>query len=135
MFNQALLIGRITKDIEVRRSQQGNAVVNFSIAINKKYQDKESVTYVGCVAFSKTAELISQYCGKGSLVMIEGEINTRSYEDKNNEKRYITEVIVRNIQFLDHKQKEMPKVEVESTPKSMTTWDRPKVEDDPDLPF
>jgi single-strand DNA-binding protein len=131
MYNQVQLMGRITKEHEIRVSQNANSVVNFSLAINKKYKDKDETIFVNCVAFGKTAEIITQYTGKGSLVFVDGEINARKYVDKNNNTQYITEVIVRTVLFLDKKEKkEEPKVK-----KLETTYDRPKVVDDPDLPF
>jgi single-strand DNA-binding protein len=138
MYNQVLLMGRITKDLEIRVGKSDNVVLNFSIAINKKYLEKESVTFVNCVAFQKIAGVIAQYCKKGSLVFIDGEIGSRSYNDKNGELRYVTEVIVRTIQFLDKDSfvkevKDNP--EQPKTKKLETTFDRPKVVDDPDLPF
>ena len=133
MYNQAQLMGRITREHEIRRSQNDNAVLNFSLAINKKYKDNEEVVYINCVAFGKTAELIQQYTTKGSLVFVDGELNSRKYVDKNNVTQYITEVIVRTVLFLDKREKTEPKIE--TVEKLKTTWDRPKVVDDPDLPF
>lgn len=132
MYNNVQLMGRITKDHEVRRSANSNAVVNFSLAINKKYKDNEETIYVSCVAFGKTAEIIAQYTAKGSLVFVDGEINSRKYVDKTNETKYITEVIVRTVLFLDRK-KEDTKFETVA-PKSASD-SRPTFKDDDSLPF
>lgn len=154
MFNQVNIIGRVTKDLEIRRTTNGGAVLNYSIAVNNKYQDKEETYFINCVSFNKTAELIGQYCTKGSKVLVSGQLKTRDYE-KDGVKKTITEVVVDNIQFLDIKtttsrtepMKEIDFVENSRTKAlnekggdGRTTWERPKVNeakdlDGNDLPF
>jgi len=131
-FNKAILIGNITKDIELRYTPQGTAVANFSLAINRKYKSgeelKEDVTFIPIVAWGKTAEIINQYCHKGSPLMVEGRLQTRSWE-KDGQKQYKTEVVAENIQFLGGKKEENPTKETEETEK--TTEDK-WLEEEPD---
>lgn len=151
MFNQVNIIGRITKDLEIRRTTSGAGVLNFTLAVNNKYNDKEETYYIRCVSFGKTAELIAQYCSKGSKLLASGSLKTREYE-KDGVKNLLTEVVVDNIQFLDVKEfrtqpTEIKDIEFASSPRTeklnqsvkgqdgRTTWERPKVEEDPDLPF
>ena len=129
-FNKAILIGNITKDIELRYTPQGTAVANFSLAINRKYKSgeelKEDVTFIPIVAWGKTAEIINQYCHKGSPLMVEGRLQTRSWE-KDGQKQYKTEVVAENIQFLGGKREDKP---VEETTEK-TTEDK-WLEEEPD---
>jgi single-strand DNA-binding protein len=105
-YNKAILVGNLTRDPELRYTPQGTAVVNISLAINRKYKSgdemKEEISFVPVVAWGKTAELINQYCSKGSPLMVEGRIQTRSWE-KDGQKQYKTEVVTENIQFLGQK--------------------------------
>ena len=103
-FNKCFLIGNITKDPELRYTPQGSAVVNITIAVNRKYKSgtemKEDVAFIPVVLWGKTAEIVNQYCHKGSPLMVEGRIQTRSWEDTTGKKQYKTEVVGENIQLL-----------------------------------
>jgi single-strand DNA-binding protein len=142
MFNQVSIIGRITKDLEVRRTTNGGAVLNYTIAVNNKYNDKDETYFIRCVSFNKTAELLAQYCGKGSKLLVSGSLKTREYE-KDGVKREITEVVVDTIQFLDVKeirtepaeQKELIPSKTTKGQDGRTSWERPNVEPIDDLPF
>ena len=101
-MNKSILIGNITKDLELRVTQSNKKVVEFSIAINEGYGDKQTVEYVNIVAWEKLAENITKYCCKGSKIMVEGRIKTDSY-DKNGQKVYKTYVLAGNIEFLSKK--------------------------------
>ena len=103
-LNKAFLYGNLTRDPELKSLPSGTKVVNFSIATNRTWKDKngakqESVTYHNVVAFSKQAELISQYLRKGSGIFVEGRIDNRSWDDKDGVKKYRSEVVVENFQF------------------------------------
>jgi single-strand DNA-binding protein len=121
-YNKSILIGNLTKDTEVRYTPQGTAVVNFTLAVNRKYKSgeetKEDVAFIPCVAWGKTAELINQYCKKGSPLFVEGRLQTRSWE-KDGQKQYKTEVVAENIQLLGTK-KEEPNKAIDQT--SEQTW-------------
>jgi len=115
-INKAILIGNITKDIEVKALQNGTKVASFSIATNRNYKDaqgkkQESVEYHNIVSFGKQAEVIAQYCGKGDSIYVEGRITTRSW-DKDGVKMYRTEITLENFQFGNKKEnKPVEKVE------------------------
>ena len=125
MLNKAILIGRLTKDPELMQSKNGKKVIQFTLAVNR---DKDNSDFIACVAWEKTAELIAQYFKKGSQLAVEGEIRTRSYDDKAvpNRKVYVTEVLVKSITFLESK-----KAEPQQQPQ--TYDDNPW--DNPELPF
>jgi single-strand DNA-binding protein len=114
MYNNTVLVGRITKALEMKTTTNGVNVLSFTLAINKKVKEKDQVSYISCVSFNKTAEILNQYADKGSLVLVDGELQSRSYE-KDNRTIYVTEVIVNRVVLLDNKQKS-DKVEVEPQP-------------------
>lgn len=98
-------IGRITKDPELRQTQSGVAVVRFTLAVDRQFKNangEKETDFLSCQAWRKTAELIGQYCAKGSLVGIQGEVRTGSYE-KNGQRVYTTDIMVNNVKFLDSK--------------------------------
>lgn len=99
-------IGRITKTPELRYTTSNMAVVKFTLAINRDTKNKQGeyeTDFISCVAYNKTAELISKYLDKGSQLAVEGKIQTGSYE-KDNKKIYTTDVVVERISFIDKKQ-------------------------------
>lgn len=103
--NKAILIGRLGKDPELRYTPGGKAVASFSLATTERWtgddgQRNESTTWHNIVAWGKQAELMKEYLGKGREVYIEGRISNRSYDDKEGNKRYISEVVVQNFQFI-----------------------------------
>ena len=109
-LNKALLIGRLTKDPEMRYTPSGTAVTNFSIATNRwstgpDGEKKEFTDYHNIVAYNagkrNLAEVVAQYTRKGALVFIEGRIQTRSWEGQDGQKRRTTEIIANDVQFLD----------------------------------
>ena len=103
-MNKAFLIGRLTRDPELRYSSSNAAIVNFSIAIDRQYtnqQGQRETDFINIVAFQKQAENIKKYVSKGSLVAVDGRIQTRNYEDKDGKRVYVTEVVADRVQFLD----------------------------------
>lgn len=98
MINTVVLTGRITRDIELRRTTSGKTCTSFTLAVNR---NREETDFINCVAWNQEAESLEKYTKKGSLIGIEGRIQTRSYNDKNGKKVYITEVLVRNKTFLE----------------------------------
>lgn len=101
MLNKAILIGRITRDLELKRSANGNSYINFSLAVNGF--KKEDVNFITCKAFNKKAETMANYLGKGSLIAVEGSIVTGSYENMQGQKVYTTVVFVNDFNFLQSK--------------------------------
>ena len=104
-MNKVILIGNLTKAVEIRYTQQGIAVANFTLAVKRETKNDET-DFISCVAYNKTAELISKYLDKGSRISIEGRIQTGSYENKEGKKIYTTDVIVDKIEFLNSKKGE-----------------------------
>jgi single-strand DNA-binding protein len=102
-LNKAMLIGRLTKDPELRTTQNGANVVNFSLVTNKKIKDIEKTEYHNLVAWNKLADIIGKYCRKGSKVYVEGELNTRHWQDQNGKTKYMTEILVHDLIMLDNK--------------------------------
>lgn len=106
MINQAIMTGYLTKDVELRRTGTGTAVTNFIVAVNRPFKNnngEREADFINCVAWDKTAELMSQYTQKGSRIGIRGRIQTRNYENNQGQRVYVTEVVVREVQFLDNK--------------------------------
>ena len=98
--------GRLVKDLELRKSQSGVSNVRFTLAVNRNRKNEQGETeadFLNCIAFNKTAELLAQYCGKGSKISIRGSLQTGSYDDKDGKKIYTTDVMVNEIEFLDSK--------------------------------
>jgi len=104
-FNKVLLIGNLTKDPELRYTPQGVAVVNLRLAINRKFRDKqqelkEETCFITAVAWDKQAENCNQYLRKGSPLLVEGRLQSRSWEDNAGQKRSVIEVRAERVQFL-----------------------------------
>lgn len=97
-MNNVQLIGNLTKDIELRKTQNGKSVVNFTLAVARTF-NREETDFIQCQAWEKTADLLSQYCHKGSKIGVTGQIQTGSYE-KNGQTVYTTTVRVNNIDLL-----------------------------------
>lgn len=104
MINNVTLTGRLTKAINLKYTQSGKAIGSFTLAVNRNYKDangNKQVDFIRCLAWGKVGELLDQYCDKGSLIGIVGQIQTRSYENDQNQKVYLTEVNVRELTFLE----------------------------------
>jgi single-strand DNA-binding protein len=125
-LNKVTLGGRLTGDPELKTTPQGNSVVSFSIAVNRKGKDA-GTDFINCVAWRSTAELIGKYFKKGNSICVDGEIQTRSFE-QNGQKRTVTEIKVNEIYFVDGKS-DAAKIETPNAPKFE------EVSGDEDLPF
>lgn len=99
-MNSVYLTGRIVKEHELKMTNNGNQVLSFTLAVAK---DKENTYFINCVCFNKTAELLDTYTSKGSKILVEGNLSTRDYENKEGKKVYVTEVLVNRVEFLDSK--------------------------------
>lgn len=141
-MNKVILSGRTTADIELRTTPGGKSVVNFTLAVNEGFGDKQKTNFIDCVAWQKQAEVASQYVRKGDRVNIVGRLQTRIYE-KDGRKVKITEVIADEIEFIESKRSESAGGtgstpaggEVQRVPDAYT--EAPKFEEIPDeeLPF
>lgn len=104
-MNVVSLIGRITKDIEKRYTNDGKAVASFTLAVNRNYTsaDGQQADFISCQVWGKIAENVERYCSKGSLVGVDGKLRSRSYDNKQGQKVYVVEVICNSVQFLETK--------------------------------
>lgn len=102
-MNTVILMGRMTADPELKRTQTGKDVMSFSVAVDRGYGEKKQTDFINCVAWENTARFIGQWFPKGRLIALEGSLQTRSYEDKYGNKRTTTEVLVRQVHFTGDK--------------------------------
>ena len=104
-MNKVVLVGRLTKDVELRTTPQGVSVCSFTVAVNRRFKNANGeyeADFINCVAWRQTAEFLSKYFSKGRMVGISGSIQTRSWE-KDGERRYATEVLAEEAYFVDSK--------------------------------
>lgn len=104
MINRTVLVGRLTRDPELKRTANDVAVVSFTLAVNRQFtnaQGERKADFISCVIWRKAAENFANFTHKGSLVGIDGRIQTRNYEDKQGQRVYVTEVIVENFSLLE----------------------------------
>lgn len=105
-MNRVVLVGRLTKDPELRSTSTGLSTVNFSVAVSKNFKNKDGkydADFINCVAFRQTADFVSKYFKKGSMISLDGKIQTRNYDAQDGTKRYVTEVLVDNVEFVGGK--------------------------------
>lgn len=104
MLNKVILIGRTTREVELRRTSSGTAVATFTLAVDNRFvlkDGKPSTDFISCVAWANTAETMEKYVRKGALIAVEGRIQTRNYDNKDGNRVYITEVVVENMRMLE----------------------------------
>jgi single-strand DNA-binding protein len=108
MFNLVVLSGRLTTDPELKTTPNGVSVTSFSIAVDRRYKqgEEKQTDFINIVAWRQTAEFITKYFSKGSMIGIEGSIQTRRYQDKEGNNRTVFEVIANNVQFIESKRSE-----------------------------
>ena len=122
-MNNCVLIGRLTKDVVLKKTTKGTSVVGFTLAVTR---DKDNTDFIPCVAYNQTADLMDKHLSKGSKIACEGRISTRSYDNEQGKKVYVTEVLVGRIEFLDSKK----------TEETSNSYDSPAFEiSSDDLPF
>ena len=107
-MNRVILMGRLTRDAEVRYSQGANqtAIARFTLAVDRRFKrdgDEQTADFISCVAFNKTAEFIERFGRKGTKFVVEGRIQTGSYTNKDGQKVYTTDVVVENVEFAESK--------------------------------
>ncbi len=132
--NLAILIGNLGRDPELRYTPNGQAVATFSLATTEKWRDKDGqlsdkTVWHNIVCWGKQAEIVNQYLKKGSPIYIEGRIQNRSYDDKDGNRKYISEIVARKVQFLGRK------TEGASETQSASSISEDIPETDDDLPF
>lgn len=101
-YNKTILGGRLTAAPELKQTPNGTSVTNFTIAVNRKSKE-EGADFFNCTAFGKTAEFVCQYFGKGSSICVEGQLRNRSWTDKQGNKRFATDIMVGEVNFVDGK--------------------------------
>lgn len=108
MINSVTLVGRLTRDPELRRTAQGDTVTSFTLAVNRNYTAKDGqqqADFINCVVWRKQAENVEKYCSKGSMVGVEGRLQSRSYDNAQGQKVFVTEVFCSSVQFITSNQK------------------------------
>ena len=128
-MNKVILIGRVTKNVDLKTTTSGKSVASFTLAVNRDYKNADGnydADFINCVSFGQQAETISKYVNKGDRFGVSGKLNTRTY-DKNGTKVYVTEVIVDGFEFLESRQKT---ADVE-----YDTADFDEIDSGDDLPF
>ncbi|MEE3343088.1 MAG: single-stranded DNA-binding protein [Bacilli bacterium] len=152
-MNKAILIGRLTKDPEVRYTSSNRAICQFTVAIDRPFTNQASgqreADFINVVAWDKTGENVGKYMTKGRLIAVEGRIQTRNYENNEGRRVYVTEVVANNVQFLESKNtsqnnsnqiNSMPEPPMEKTPydfndESNTSSDNTNTIDTEEDPF
>lgn len=137
MINRVVLVGRLTKDTVLRKTGSGVSVVSFTVACDRrvKTEGQPTADFINTVAWNKTADIVAQYTHKGSLVGVEGRMQTRSYDDQTGKRVYVTEVVADSVQFLESKKSQGVETQ-ESQQESFAQDDSStfNIQDD-DLPF
>ena len=141
MINRVVLVGRLTRDPELRNTNSGNPVCSFTVACDNRSKNPDgskSTSFIPCVVFQQTADLVSKYLRKGALVGVEGRLNQRSYERKDGSKATVIEVLCDSVQFLEPKSSSDDNVDTpvfddipNEESKNLDSLDLP----DDDLPF
>ena len=106
MINRVVLVGRMTKDPESRRTSSGTAVVSFTLAVDNRFAPKDAenkADFISCIAWNNAAEVLEKYVKKGALLGVDGRLQTRNYDDKDGKKVYVTEVVCESLRMLDTK--------------------------------
>lgn len=104
-FNKVILMGNLTRDVEMRTTQSGQSVANFSLAVTRSWRDQngqqqDQTSFINCVAWGKPGEIIAQYVQKGAPLLVSGRLDQRSYDDKDGNKRTAVEVVVEDFNFV-----------------------------------
>lgn len=109
MLNTVVLMGRITQDIELKSTTGGTSVIQFTVAVDRNFSKKgeeKQTDFISCVAWKQTAEFISKHFGKGNMLAVTGRLQSRTFDDKNGVKHYVTEVIVDKASFTGEAKKQ-----------------------------
>ena len=134
-MNRTVLVGRLTKDPELRYTPNGVAVANFTIAVNRPFQNQQGeneADFINCVVWRKAAENLANYQKKGNLIGVDGRIQTRSFENQEGKRIFVTEVVAENIQFLEPKSSKPQSQQQNNHPQQVG---EPVDLPDDDLPF
>lgn len=116
MLNKIVLIGRLTKDADLRFTNSGTAVASFALAVDSGYGDNKRTDFINVVVWGKQGENCSQYLSKGKLAAVDGRLQIRQYDDKDGNKRYATEVVANQVVFLSPKSDSAGADSLDATP-------------------
>ncbi|WP_404988191.1 single-stranded DNA-binding protein [Clostridium culturomicium] len=138
-MNKVVLIGRLTKDPELKFTPTGTSVTTFTLAVSRRYkkEGQPQADFIQIVAWGKTGEGVANYKKKGALISVAGRIETRNYEAKDGTKRYVTEVIAEEIIFLDYENTQQGQAQQDNTIPGdyFGNGGMTEIEDDSDMPF
>ena len=132
MINKVILMGRLTRDPEMRHTNSGTPVTTFSIAIDNGYGDNKRTDFVNCIAWNKTAEFVTKYFAKGKMIIVIGRITTRSWETQDSKRAYATEVVAKEVSFGETKSSQQTATQ---PPMQDDDDDFTPLDEDDDLPF
>ncbi len=110
-MNNVSLIGNLTKNIELKKTNAGKSIAKFTLAVRRKAEETD---FIQCIAWEKTAELLNTYCAKGSKIAVVGRIQTGSYDNQSGQKVYTTDIIVEQVEFLSKAEKAEEPIKVQS---------------------
>lgn len=140
MLNRTIIMGRLTRDPELRRTQSGTAVASFALAVERDFKDKttgeKATDFIDIVAWRNTAEFVSRYFSKGRMAVVEGRLQVRAYTDKEGNNRRISEVVADNVYFGDSKRDADPLDKLQRDADPISPQDFQELdESDGELPF
>lgn len=134
-MNRVILMGRLTADPELRTTPQGTSVTRFTIAVDRRFakEGQQQADFITCVAWRQTAEFVCRHFGKGRMIAVEGQLQSRSWDGEDGKRQYATEVNVENAYFTGEKATE---VSANNAPIADTQWaDLGTIDDESDLPY
>ena len=140
-MNKAILMGRLTRDVEMRQTPNGVSVARFSIAVNRRFKSEgqPDADFINCVAWRQTGEFIAKYFQKGSMIAVAGSIQTRSWDGQDGKKQYATEVVVDEAHFTGSKNDATKSGDTNTSAENTSGFDTSGLEDfdgsEDDLPF
>lgn len=138
MINRVVIVGRLTRDPDLRYTANGVAVANFTLAVNRPFsnqQGNQEADFINCVIWRKPAENLTNYMSKGNLIGVDGRLQTRSYDGQDGKTVYVTEVLAASVQFLEAKKNQNRTNQETEQPNDSSNYNEaPEISDD-DLPF
>lgn len=141
MLNRVVLVGRLTKDPEFRTTQNGVSVATFTLAVNRTFtnaQGEREADFINCVTFRKQADNVNRFLSKGSLAGVDGRMQSRSYENQDGKRVFVTEAVCESVQFLEPKNNNQSNNQPQQQSGQAQNGNNPfdnGADDIPDLPF
>ncbi|WPC09775.1 single-stranded DNA-binding protein [Globicatella sp. PHS-GS-PNBC-21-1553] len=137
MINNVQLIGRLTRDIDLRKTPQGDSVGRFTLAVDRNYKNKQGeydADFINCQIWRQAADTLARYAHKGTKIAVDGNIRTGSYENQQGQKVYTTEVVVNNFYFVESRQQQQEQTPVQQDSPFSNFGTQVDISED-DLPF